>query len=108
MEVKAVPNLPNPLKRNRPKIHPPSPLQPYVDSNAGPGWLLCGHLIEKLPHIIWVAILGSGMWFGKQYFLAEMEKLRHLPSATITAPTAVANARDSTTTPPAPMSPTTP
>jgi hypothetical protein len=94
-----MPNLPNPLKRNRPKVHPPSPLQPYVDSNAGPGWLLCGHLIEKLPNIIWVAVLGLSMWFGKPYLLAEMERLRHPPSATIETPTAVASARDATMTP---------
>lgn len=47
-----MPKLPN---RNRPKVHKPSPLQPYVDSGAKPVWMLLGHLLEKLP-----AILGAG------------------------------------------------
>lgn len=37
------------LPRKTRTTHPPSPLQPYVDSGAGPGWMLAAHVVEKLP-----------------------------------------------------------
>ena len=45
------------LPRKTRTTHPPSPLQPYVDSGAGPGWMLAAHVVEKLPKtlLFWVA-----------------------------------------------------
>ena len=58
-----MPRLPN---RNRPKVHKPSPLQPYVDSGAKPVWILLGHLLEKLPHILSAAAVLVGALVAKQ------------------------------------------
>lgn len=76
-----MPKLPS---TNRPRVHKPSPLQPYVDSGAKPVWMLLGHLLEKLPHIILAIGTVVGAWYAQPHVKGYLQQ-RFAHNSTLTS-----------------------